>query len=89
MASQKVTANSVVTGDGEEREVDAIIFGTGFQVTEMPVGRIVRGPGGKTLDEVWHEQPQGAPGNRDAGLPEPVPAAGAEHRPRALARWST
>ena len=32
-------ANSVVTGDGEEREVDAIIFGTGFQVTDMPVGR--------------------------------------------------
>jgi cation diffusion facilitator CzcD-associated flavoprotein CzcO len=27
-----------------ELEVDAIIFGTGFQVTEMSVGRIVRGP---------------------------------------------
>ena len=36
---EEVTANSIVTGDGEEREVDAIIFGTGFQVTDMPVGR--------------------------------------------------
>ena len=29
-------------------------------------------------------QPQGPPRHRDAGLPEPVPAAGPEHRPRAL-----
>jgi cation diffusion facilitator CzcD-associated flavoprotein CzcO len=66
---KRVTANSVVTGDGEEREVDAIIFGTGFQVTEMPVGRIVRGPGGKTLDEVWQSSPKAHLGTAMPGFP--------------------
>ena len=65
----RVTANSVVTGDGEEREVDAIIFGTGFQVTEMPVGRIVRGPGGTTLDEFWHGSPKAHLGTAMPGFP--------------------
>jgi cation diffusion facilitator CzcD-associated flavoprotein CzcO len=54
----KVTASSIVTGDGEEREVDAIIFGTGFEVTDMAIAKIVRGPGGRTLDEVWQGSPR-------------------------------
>ena len=64
-----VTANSIVTGDGEEREVDAIIFGTGFQVTDMPVGRIVRGPGGKLLEEVWKGSPRAHLGTMMPGFP--------------------
>ena len=43
--------------DGAEREVDAIIFGTGFHVTDMPVGKLVRGRDGRTLDDVWQRQP--------------------------------
>ena len=66
---EKVTRNSVVTGDGEEREVDAIIFGTGFQVTDMPVGRMVRGPGGKTLDDVWQGSPKAHLGATMPGFP--------------------
>jgi cation diffusion facilitator CzcD-associated flavoprotein CzcO len=66
---ERVTANSVVTGDGEEREVDAIIFGTGFQVTEMPVGRMVRGPEGKRLDEVWQGSPKAHLGTAMPGFP--------------------
>ena len=65
----KVTRNSVISGDGEEREVDAIIFGTGFQVTDMPVGRMVRGPGGKTLDEVWEGSPKAHLGAAMPGFP--------------------
>jgi cation diffusion facilitator CzcD-associated flavoprotein CzcO len=65
----KLTRNSVVTGDGEEREVDAIIFGTGFQVTDMPVGRMVVGPGGKTLDDVWHGSPKAHLGTAMPGFP--------------------
>ncbi len=86
---EKVTRNSVITGDGEEREVDAIIFGTGFQVTDMPVGRMVRGPRRQDARRRLGGQPEGAPRRRDAGLPEPVRPARAEHRPRPLARWST
>ncbi len=65
----RVTRNSIVTGDGEEREVDAIIFGTGFQVTDMPVGSMVRGPGGKTLDEAWQGSPKAHLGTAMPGFP--------------------
>jgi cation diffusion facilitator CzcD-associated flavoprotein CzcO len=66
---ERVTRNSVVTGDGEEREVDAIIFGTGFQVTDMPVGRMVRGPGGQTLDDLWQGSPKAHLGAAIPGFP--------------------
>jgi cation diffusion facilitator CzcD-associated flavoprotein CzcO len=65
----KVTADSIVTGDGEEREVDAIIFGTGFHVTDMPVGKLVRGPDGRTLDEVWQGSPTAHFGATVPGFP--------------------
>jgi cation diffusion facilitator CzcD-associated flavoprotein CzcO len=65
----KVGRNSIVTGDGEEREVDAIIFGTGFQVTDMPVGRMVRGPGGRTLEDVWNGSPKAHLGAAMPGFP--------------------
>src|SRR4051794_30816700 len=50
---ERVTRKGVVGADGVEREVDAIIFGTGFQVTDMPMGNFVRGRAGKTLFESW------------------------------------
>ena len=65
----RITRSSIVTGDGEEREVDAIIFGTGFQVTDMPVGKMVRGPGGKTLDDVWEGSPKAHLGAAMPGFP--------------------
>jgi hypothetical protein len=43
----------VVAADGVEHPVDAIIFGTGFQVTDMPIAHRVRGAGGRTLAEHW------------------------------------
>jgi cation diffusion facilitator CzcD-associated flavoprotein CzcO len=66
---ERVTRNTVVTGDGEEREVDAIVFGTGFQVTDMPVGKMVRGPGGRTLDDVWQGSPKAHMGAAMPGFP--------------------
>ncbi len=61
--------HSLVTGDGEEREVDAIVFGTGFQVTDMPVGKFVRGRDGRTLDEHWNGSPSAHLGMSVAGFP--------------------
>ena len=85
---EKVTANSVVTGDGEEREVDAIIFGTGFQVTDMPVGRIVRGPGGRTLDEIWQGSPRAHLGTAMPGFPNLFVLCG-PNTASGTPRWST
>jgi cation diffusion facilitator CzcD-associated flavoprotein CzcO len=50
-----VKPNAIVFEDGSEREVDAIVFSTGFQVTEMPSSNLVRDGEGRTLREVWQQ----------------------------------
>ena len=41
---------------GREREVDTIIFGTGFHVTDIPIADRVRGRDGRSLAETWNGQ---------------------------------
>lgn len=41
--------------DGTEREADAIVFGTGFHVTDMPIGERVFGADGRSLTEHWKD----------------------------------
>ncbi len=65
----RATATGVVDAAGVEREADVIVFGTGFQVTDMPVGKAVRGRGGKTLDEVWQGSPNAYLGTSIPGFP--------------------
>lgn len=48
-----VRPKSVVTADGVEHEVDTIIFGTGFHVTDNPIAEKIRGVDGRTLGEHW------------------------------------
>ena len=50
---KEIRPHSIVTEDGVEREVDTIIFSTGFHVADMPVGDYVRGRDGRTLNETW------------------------------------
>jgi cation diffusion facilitator CzcD-associated flavoprotein CzcO len=66
---REVRPNSIVDEAGVEREVDAIIFGTGFHVTDMPVGKAVLGRDGRTLDEVWHASPRAHLGATVPGFP--------------------
>jgi cation diffusion facilitator CzcD-associated flavoprotein CzcO len=66
---EEVRPRSVVGADGVEREVDAIIFGTGFQVTDIPAAHRVRGRGGTLLDDVWHGSPRAYMGTSIAGFP--------------------
>jgi cation diffusion facilitator CzcD-associated flavoprotein CzcO len=54
-ALTEVRGSTVVAADGTEREVDAIIFGTGFHVTDMPIGQRLRGADGRTLTEHWKD----------------------------------
>ena len=58
---REVRANSVVDEDGVEREVDAIVFGTGFHVLDMPASRNIRGRDGRELQELFHELWDGSP----------------------------
>src|SRR3954447_13573283 len=68
-AIARVTERGVVTESGAEHEVDAIIFGTGFNVVDMPVARYVRGRGGRTLDECWQGSPRAHMGSTVPGFP--------------------
>ena len=65
----EVRPRSVVTAGGDEREVDAIIFGTGFHVTDIPMANVVRGADGRTLAEVWRGSPSAYLGTAVAGFP--------------------
>jgi cation diffusion facilitator CzcD-associated flavoprotein CzcO len=66
---KEVKRNSVVDEDGVEREVDAIVFGTGFAVNDQPVAKQVRGRDGRTLDELWQGSPRAHLGLTVAGYP--------------------
>jgi cation diffusion facilitator CzcD-associated flavoprotein CzcO len=66
---REVRAHSIVDGDGVERPVDAIVFGTGFRVTNIPAAHRVRGRGGKLLDDLWHGSPRAYFGTSIAGFP--------------------
>jgi len=65
----EIRRRSVVTTGGLELEVDALLFGTGFHVTDMPVGRLVRGRGGRTLADVWDGSPHAHLGATVPGFP--------------------
>jgi cation diffusion facilitator CzcD-associated flavoprotein CzcO len=51
----KVTENGIVGSDGKQREVDAIILGTGFLATKRPIAEKLTGRGGVTLEQHWAE----------------------------------
>ncbi|MBD0327260.1 MAG: NAD(P)/FAD-dependent oxidoreductase, partial [Pyrinomonadaceae bacterium] len=65
----EVRAVSIVDCSGVERPIDAIILGTGFQVTDPPLAKHVRGREGRTLNEVWAGSPQAHAGTTVAGFP--------------------
>jgi cation diffusion facilitator CzcD-associated flavoprotein CzcO len=64
-----IKPHSIVTADGTEREIDALILGTGFYVTDMPVANYVRGREGRTMAEVWQGSPQAYLGTTVKGFP--------------------
>lgn len=64
-----VTENSVVDASGRHRQVDTIIFATGFTPTEPPVSHLLRGNDGRTLAQHWGGSPQAHRGTTVAGFP--------------------
>ena len=65
----EVRHDSVVTADGVERKVDAIIFGTGFKATDPLPRNVVFGRGGVDLIDTWKEGPEAYKGAAVAGFP--------------------
>ncbi|MFE9452488.1 flavin-containing monooxygenase [Streptomyces sp. NPDC006739] len=65
----EIRGSTAVAADGSEAEVDAIIFGTGFHVTDMPIAERVVGAAGTTLAEAWKGGMQALRGASAAGFP--------------------
>ncbi|MFL5839454.1 MAG: flavin-containing monooxygenase [Thermoleophilaceae bacterium] len=65
----EVREHSVVAVDGIEREVDTIILGTGFHVTDLPIAERVRGSDGRTLAEHWDGSLEAHRGTTVKGFP--------------------
>jgi cation diffusion facilitator CzcD-associated flavoprotein CzcO len=66
---REIRPHSIVSADGTEREVDTIIFGTGFHVTDIPIAGRLRGRNGRTLAETWDGSPTAYKGAAVAGYP--------------------
>ncbi|NLU75758.1 NAD(P)/FAD-dependent oxidoreductase [Streptomyces sp. HNM0575] len=66
---KEVRGNTLVASDGSEAEVDAIVFGTGFHVTDMPIAQRVKGADGTTLAESWSEGMEALRGCSASGFP--------------------
>lgn len=65
----EVRPHSVVGADSTEVEADTLICGTGFQATDLPIARLVRGKEGSYLDEVWNGNPRAYLGTNVCGFP--------------------
>ncbi|PND52474.1 MULTISPECIES: NAD(P)/FAD-dependent oxidoreductase [Rhodococcus] len=68
-AVREIRGSTVIAQDGSEAEVDAVVFGTGFHILDMPIaGRMFDGQG-RSLDEHWQGSPQAYLGSSVAGFP--------------------
>ncbi|MEU4728195.1 NAD(P)/FAD-dependent oxidoreductase [Streptomyces sp. NPDC023588] len=66
---KEIRGSVLVAADGTCTEVDAIIFGTGFHVTELPIAERVVGAEGKTLAAQWKDGMASLRGASAAGFP--------------------
>ena len=67
-AIREISERGIVTGDGREHTVDAIIFGTGFTANEFLAPMTIRGPNG-TLDDAWQRGAEAYLGITVSGFP--------------------
>ncbi len=65
----EVRGSTLVAADGTETGADVIVFGTGFRITDMPIGERVTGAHGTTLAEEWKDGMAALRGASAAGFP--------------------
>lgn len=66
---EKIVANGVIDKHGTLREVDTIIYATGFQTTKFLSSIDVRGRGGRRLEDDWADGAQAYLGSTVPGYP--------------------
>lgn len=65
----RVTPNGLLTADGVTRDIDCIIYATGFRPFDHSAEIMVRGRDGRTLADDWRHGPQAYRGVAVAGFP--------------------
>jgi cation diffusion facilitator CzcD-associated flavoprotein CzcO len=65
----EVREGSVLTVDGQEREVDALIFCTGFRTTDLLSPVLFRGRNGVSLNQAWQSGAEAFRGVTVTGFP--------------------
>jgi cation diffusion facilitator CzcD-associated flavoprotein CzcO len=68
-AVREIRGSHVIASDGTEAEVDAIIFGTGFHILDMPIAERVFDRSGLSLADHWQGSPQAYLGTTITGFP--------------------
>ena len=68
-AISEIRENSIVTADGKEREVNVLIYGTGFRATEPLCGAGIVGRNGLDIHQAWKERISAYLGVTVAGFP--------------------
>ncbi|MES2621571.1 MAG: 4-hydroxyacetophenone monooxygenase, partial [Bacteroidota bacterium] len=80
---QEINENGVLTKDGKQRNVDAIIFCTGFYAAEGVMRFELKGRNGLDMNEVWRNGMEGYLGATVSGFPNfflvPGPNTGLGH----------
>jgi cation diffusion facilitator CzcD-associated flavoprotein CzcO len=66
---EELREHAVVGGDGEEREIDTLVYATGFKPAELPIAARIHGRDGRSLAEVWDGSPQAYLGTTVSGFP--------------------
>ena len=65
----RVTAGGIVTADGREHPLDALVCATGFETVNLLSSITITGRGGLTLREAWRDGPMALHGIGVAGFP--------------------
>jgi cation diffusion facilitator CzcD-associated flavoprotein CzcO len=68
-AIQSITPHGVVTADGREHPVDALIYGTGFAATDFLAPMQIKGLDGVELNQAWRDGAEAYKGISVNGFP--------------------
>ncbi|MDO9316537.1 MAG: alpha/beta hydrolase fold domain-containing protein [Burkholderiaceae bacterium] len=68
-AVKRITAHGIVTADGRERTIDALVCATGFDVAHLLSSIRVTGRLGRTLSDTWAQGPEAYHGITVSGFP--------------------
>jgi cation diffusion facilitator CzcD-associated flavoprotein CzcO len=66
---ERISETGVITTDGREREVDAVVYGTGFRTHGFVAPMVVRGLEGRELNDRWRDGAEAYLGIAVSGFP--------------------